>query len=87
VVRRVTKKYTTSRAGCQLVRSSDGDVRIIGTPEDTKVVVARRGTEESVVWSGSRGSRGRKAVEQVGGGVETQPRSGEAERPGSKGCA
>ena len=41
------------------------------TPEDPKVVVARRGTEESVVWSGSRRSSGQKAVEQVGGGVET----------------
>ena len=41
------------------------------TPEDPKVVVTRRGTEESVVWSGSRRSFGRKVVEQVGGGVET----------------
>ena len=78
VVRRVTKEYTTSRAGRQLVRSSGGDVRVTCTPEDPKVVVARRGTEESVVWSGSRRSCGRKAVEQVGGGVETL--SPEAER-------
>src|SRR6185436_1872037 len=35
-----------------------------------KVVVARWGTEESVVWSGSRRSSGRKAVEQVGGSVD-----------------
>ena len=34
------------------------------------MVVARRGTEKSVVWSGSRRSSGRKTVEQVGGGVE-----------------
>ena len=71
VVRGVTKKHTTSRAGCQLVRSSGGDVRITCTSEDTKVVVAGRGTEKSVVWSGSRESCGRKAVEQVGGSVET----------------
>jgi len=70
VVRGVTKKHT-SRARCQLVRSSGGDVRITCTPEDTKVIVARRGTKKSVVWSGSRGSRGQKAVEQVGGSVET----------------
>ena len=70
VVRGVTKKHTTSRAGRQLVRSSGGDVRITCTPEDTKVVVARRGTEKNGVWSESRGSSGRKAVEQVGGGVE-----------------
>ena len=63
VVRGVTKKHT-SRAGCQLVRSSGGDVRITCTPEDTKVVVAGRGgTEKSVVRSGSRRSCGRKAVE------------------------
>ena len=40
------------------MRSSGGDVRIICTPEDTKVVVARRGTKKSVMWSGSRGSHG-----------------------------
>ena len=71
VVRGVTKKHTTSRAGCQLVRSSGGDVRVTGTPKDTNVVVAGRGTEKSVVRSESRRSCGRKAVEQVGGGVET----------------
>ena len=69
------------------MRSSGGDVRITCTPEDPKVVVARRVTEKSVVWSRSRRSSGRKTVKQVGGGVETQPRSGEAERPGSEGCA
>ena len=52
------------------MRSSGGDVRITCTPKDTKVVVAMRGTEKSVVWSGRRGSSGRKAVKQVGGGVE-----------------
>ena len=61
------------------MRSSGGDVRITCTSEDMKVVVVKRGTEKSVVWSGSRRSSGRKAVKQVGGGVETQPRSGEAE--------
>ena len=71
VVRGVTKKHTPCRAGRQLVSSSGGDVRVTCTPEDTEVIVARRGTEKGVVWSGSRASRGRKAVEQVGGGVET----------------
>src|SRR6185312_13474364 len=70
VVRGVTKKHRTSRAGRQLVRSSGGDVRVTCTPEDPKVVIARRGTEKSVVWSGSRRSSGRKTVKQVGGGVE-----------------
>jgi hypothetical protein len=44
------------------------------------VVVETRGTEESVVWSGSRRSRGRKAVEKVGGSVEAL--SPEASRKG-----
>src|SRR6185369_9783047 len=70
VVRGVTKEHTPSRAGRQLVRSSGGGVRVTRTPEDPKVVVARRGTEKSVVWSGSRRSSGRKAVKQVGGSVE-----------------
>ena len=49
VVRGVTKEHTPSRAGRQLVRSSGGGVRVTRTPEDPKVVVARRGTEEIVV--------------------------------------
>ena len=56
VVRGVPKEYTTSRAGRQLVRSGGGGVRLTRTPEDPKVVVTRRGTEKSVVWSGSRRS-------------------------------
>src|SRR6185437_8891659 len=51
-------------------RSCGGGVRVTRTPKDSKVVVAGRGTEESVVWSGSRRSSGRKAVEQVGGSVD-----------------
>jgi len=42
VVRGVPEEHTTSRAGRQLVRNSGGDVRITCTPEDTKVVIARR---------------------------------------------
>ena len=52
------------------MRSSGGGVRVTRTPEDSKLVVARRGTEKSVVWSGSRRSSGRKTVKQIGGGVE-----------------
>ena len=51
VVRGVTKEHTMSRAGRQLVGSSGGGVRVTRTPEDPKVVVARRGTEErGVEW-------------------------------------
>jgi hypothetical protein len=31
------------------VRSSGGDVRVTGTTEDTEVIVAGRGTKESLV--------------------------------------
>ena len=58
------------------MRSGGGGVRVTRTPEDPKVVVERRGTEESVVWSGSRRSSGWKAVEQVGGGVEALDQKG-----------
>ena len=51
VVRGVTKKHTTSRAGRQLVRSSGEGVRVTYTPEDPKVVVTSRGTKKSgVEW-------------------------------------
>ncbi|WVZ57958.1 hypothetical protein U9M48_008285 [Paspalum notatum var. saurae] len=49
VVRGVTKKHTPSRTGRQLVGSSGGGVRVTCTPEDMEVIIARRGTEESVV--------------------------------------
>jgi hypothetical protein len=52
------------------VGSSGRGVRVTSAPEDTKVIVARRGTVESMVRSESRGSSGKKTVEQVGGGVE-----------------
>jgi hypothetical protein len=51
------------------VRSSGSVVRVTSAPEDTEVI-ARRGTEEILVWSQSRGGSGRKAVEQLGGGME-----------------
>jgi hypothetical protein len=42
VVRGVTEKHTLSGVRHQLVRSSGGGVRVTSTPEDTKVIVARR---------------------------------------------
>ena len=42
VVRGVPKEHTPSRVGRQLVRSGGGGVRVTRTPEDPKVVVARR---------------------------------------------
>jgi hypothetical protein len=52
------------------VRSSGSGVRVASTPEDMEVVIARRGTEECLVRSGSRAHSGRETVEEVGRGVE-----------------
>ena len=70
VIRGVPKEDTESRTGGQLVGSSGDGVRVTRTPEDLNVIVARRGTEESVVWRGSWAGSGRKAVKEVGGGVQ-----------------
>ena len=51
------------------MRSSGRGVGVAGAPEDTEVVISRRGAEKSVVGSGSRGSSGRETVEEIGGGV------------------
>jgi hypothetical protein len=45
VVRRVTKENAPCRARRQLVRSSGRNVRVTGTTEDTKVIVAGRGVD------------------------------------------
>jgi hypothetical protein len=52
------------------VRSSGSGVWVAGTPKDTEVVIARRGTEECLVRSGGRARSGRETVEKVGRGVE-----------------
>jgi hypothetical protein len=52
------------------MRSSGSKIRVARAPEDTKVSVSGRGTEESVVRSLSGRSGGRKMIEKVGGGVE-----------------
>jgi hypothetical protein len=70
MVKGVTKEHTTYRARCELMRSSGSKIRVGSAPEDTKVSVSGRGTEESVVRSWSGRSGGRKTVEKVGGGVK-----------------
>jgi hypothetical protein len=50
VIRGVTEEDIESRTGCQLVGSGGCGVRVTRTPEDSKVIVPRRGTEKSVVW-------------------------------------
>jgi hypothetical protein len=58
VVWGIPKKDTQSRTQSQLVGSSGGGVRVTRTSEDTKVVIPRRCTKESVVWCRSwAGSR------------------------------
>ena len=45
----VPEEDTEGRMGSQLVGSGGGGVRVTRPPEDPEVIVARRGTEESVV--------------------------------------
>jgi hypothetical protein len=71
VIRRVSEKDTEGRPGSQLMRSGGGGVRVTRTPEDSKVVVPRRGTEKSVVRRGSWAGSRRKSVKEIGGGVQT----------------
>jgi hypothetical protein len=49
--------------------SGGGGVRVTRTPEDSKVVVPRRGTEKNVVRRGSWAGSRRKSVKEIGGGV------------------
>jgi hypothetical protein len=50
VIRGVPKEDTQGGPRSQLVGSGGGGVRVARTPEDPKVIIPRRGTEESVVW-------------------------------------
>jgi hypothetical protein len=70
VIRRVPEKDIESRTGCQLVGSGGCGVRVTRTPEDSKMIVPRRGTKKSVVWRGSWAGSGRKTVKEIGGGVQ-----------------
>jgi hypothetical protein len=70
VVRGVPEEDTESRTGCQLVGSSGRGVRVARTPEDTKVVIPRRGAEQSMVRGRSGTGSERKAVKEIGGGVQ-----------------
>jgi hypothetical protein len=53
VIRGVPEEDTPSRARSELVGGGGSGVRVARTAEDSEVVVARRGTEKSVVRSGS----------------------------------
>ena len=70
LIRGLSEEDTEGRTRSQLVRSGDGGVRVTRTPKDSKVIIARRGTKESVVWGGCWTSSGRKAVKEISGGVQ-----------------
>jgi hypothetical protein len=71
MIRGVPEEDTESRPGSQFVGSGGCGVRVTRTPEDLKVIIPRRGTEKSVVRHGSLAGSGRKAVKEIGGGVQT----------------
>jgi hypothetical protein len=64
VIRGVPEEDIESRPGSQLVGSGGCGVRVTRTPEDSKVIVPRRGTEKSVVrrgsWQAAEGGRLRR---------------------------
>ena len=67
--------------------SGGSGVRVTRTPEDTKVIIARRGTEESVVWRRSWAGSGRKMVKEIGGGAQTlSPQASRKQRLEQKGA-
>jgi hypothetical protein len=70
VIREVPEKNTESRTGVQLMGRSGSGVGVTRSPEDSKVIVSRRGTEKSLVWRRSRRGSRRKTIEEVGGGVQ-----------------
>jgi hypothetical protein len=70
MLRGVAKKDTESGTGGQLMRRSGSYVGVTSAPKHTKVIVAGRGTEKSVVWCRGRGIRGGQAIKEIGGGVE-----------------
>ena len=81
VIQGVPEEDTESRLRSQLVGSGGCGVRVTRTPEDSKVIIPRRGNKKSMIWRGSwAGSRG-KTVKEIGGDVQTL--SPEASREGS----
>jgi len=71
MIRGVPKEDTTSRARCKLVRCSGREVRVASAPKDSKVIIGGRGAKESEVRCGSANRLGGKAIEQVGGCVQS----------------
>ena len=71
MVRRVFEEDATSRTRCELVRCGGRDVGIAGAPKDSKVIIGARGGKESKVRCRSANRLGRKAIGQVGGGMQS----------------
>ena len=71
MVRRVSEEDATSRTRCELVRCGGREVGVASAPKDSKVIIGGRGAKESEVRCGSANRLGGKAIEQVGGGVQS----------------
>ena len=70
MIRRIPKEDATSRTRCELVRCGGREVGIAGTPKNSKVIIGGRSAKESKGRCRSAHRLGRKAIEQVGGGVQ-----------------
>jgi hypothetical protein len=70
VIKEVTKEDIAGGVGGKFTGSGGRKVRITCTPKYTKMVVGWRGAKESKAGCGSANHLGRKAIKEVGGGVE-----------------
>ena len=71
MIRRVPKEDATSRTRCELVRCGGREVGVASAPKDSKVIIGGRGAKESKMRCMGANRLGRKAIEQVGGGVQS----------------
>ena len=71
LIRGVPKKDATSRTRCELVRCGGREVGVASAPKDSKVIIGGRGAKESKMRCMGANRLGRKAIGQVGGGVQS----------------
>jgi hypothetical protein len=71
VVGRITKEDTLGRAGSEFVRCSSSDIRVAGTTKNPKMITWWNCAKESNIRTDGLYSFGRKAIQKIGGCVQT----------------
>lgn len=61
----------TSLVRCKLMRCYGQEIRIAGTPENSKMVIRGRGSEKGEVGNGGIDCLHKKVIQEVSGSVET----------------